>query len=254
MDVPLDKDRHLRYLKRCLRSLLPYQYTSNDSIRMTLGCFIIAAVDLLTPTTTAPPTAPLLTPSDRRLFREWVLACQHPGGGFAGSPTHALPAHEYESHGAGHGGDEAGSLGVANIAATFFALQLLALLAEEQGSESAFAGVNRAATLSWLKRLQRGDGSFGEVLAQIPGRDGGGTRLISGGRDMRYCYLAAMIRWVLRGDVRPGQPGWVEDVDVGALVGHIRRSQTYDGGFSESSTHESHGASAGLPRLPARHC
>ncbi len=58
---------------------------------------------------------------------------------------------------------------------------------------------------------------------------------------MRYCYLAAMIRWVLRGDVKEGVSGWVEDIRVEALVSHIKCGQTYDGGFAESSMHESHG-------------
>lgn len=73
--------------------------------------------------------------------------------------------------------------------------------------------------------------------------------MIAGGRDMRYCYLAAVVRWALRGDVREGEQGWVEDIDVDALVAYIRGGQTYDGGIAESSQHESHGefsASSGL--------
>ena len=82
--------------------------------------------------------------------------------------------------------------------------------------------------MTWLKKLQREDGSFGEVL--------NGEGRISGGRDMRYCYIAAIIRWALGG----GEGDKSLDFNVDALVGHIRRAQTFDGGMSESSTHESH--------------
>lgn len=64
--------------------------------------------------------------------------------------------------------------------------------------------------------------------------------MIAGGKDMRYCYLAAAVRWMLRGDLSPSHPEYVEDIDVPALVAHIRRGQTYDGGFAESWAHESH--------------
>lgn len=64
--------------------------------------------------------------------------------------------------------------------------------------------------------------------------------IIAGGKDMRYCYLAAAVRWMLRGDLSPSHPEYVEDIDVPALVAHIRRGQTYDGGFAESCAHESH--------------
>lgn len=50
-----------------------------------------------------------------------------------------------------------------------------------------------------------------------------------------------MIRWMLRGHVQKGEAEWVEDIDVDSLVRYIRQGQTYDGGFSESSVHESHG-------------
>lgn len=242
-DPPLDKPRHLRYWQRCARTLLPHHYTPNDSQRLTLGFFIVAAIDLLSFPADAKP---LLTPADRRGLRAWVLSCQHPHGGFCGSPSHVFPR--------ARDGDD-GASGNANIAATYFALLLLPLLTEAEHAEGgAYAGVDRAGTLRWLRRLQRvdGDGSFGEVVYGLPsfgdtdqGRDGrpgeeGRRYMIGGGRDMRYCYLAASIRWILRGDVAEGDAAYVEDIDVPALVRHIRRSQSYDGGFSESLGHESH--------------
>lgn len=289
-DPPLDKPRHLRYWQRCVRTLLPHHYTSMDSTRLSLGFFIVASIDLLTPSpstssstsTTAsttpdsPPDKPLLTPSDRRRLRQWVLSCQHPQGGFCGSPTHVLPPeHQHDSTENAH------------IGGTYFALLLLALLADNDddtgpssstraSAASAFAGVDRVRTLRWLRRLQRPeDGSFGEIVYDPPlsatatatatatttsgdndnkktNNNGNGDRtgddnarskpMIAGGKDMRYCYLAAAVRWMLRGasDDADGDDDYVEDIDVPALVAHIRRGQTYDGGFAESWRHESH--------------
>lgn len=252
-DPPLDKPRHLRYWQRCARTLLPHHYTPNDSQRLTLGFFIIAALDLLSSSPSSDDkndlktNKPLLTPSDRRSLRAWVLSCQHPNGGFCGSPTHVFP-HDAASH-------DTTETGNANIAATYFALLLLPMLSEPQQAEGgAYVGVDRAKTLRWLRRLQRvdGDGSFGEVVYEVPSFGGGEQErdtgkkenkmkyIVGGGKDMRYCYLAAAIRWILRGDVGPEEESYVEDINVAALVQHIRRSQSYDGGFSESLGHESH--------------
>lgn len=200
--MSLEKTRHIRYWQRCHRTLLPGHYTPHDSTRMTLAFFIIASLDLL-----STPSTPLLTPSDRRALRTWVFSLQHPSGGFVGSPTHLLPREHYLAT------PESPD---ANLAATFFAILLLALADEGEGG-CAFAGVDRRLALQWLRRLQREDGSFGEVVDR-EGR-------VMGGRDMRYCYLAACIRWCLRGDVREGDEAWVEDIDVEGLVRHIRRAQ-----------------------------
>lgn len=195
----LEKQRHIRYWQRCQSALLPSHYTPHDSTRMTLAFFITSSLTLL-----STPSEPLLPSSSKAAIRSWVLALQHPNGGFAGSPTHLLPRSNYL----------ATESSDANLAATYFALLLLAV-ADEEGC--AFAGVDRKLTLRWLRGLQRADGSFGEV--------GGEEGEICGGRDMRYCYLAACIRWCLRGDVKEGDEAWVEDIDVDALVGHIRRAQ-----------------------------
>lgn len=248
----LDATRHMRYFQRCFRTMLPRQYTGNDSTRMTLGFFIIAAMDLLTPARPAtaaagaesaspPKPADPLTNEDRHRIRDWVLAAQHTHGGFCGSPTHVLPAHEYDDWDFESASPCPGNPGSANIAATAFALLLLALVADPAAPESAFAGVRRTATLRWLRKLQRPDGSFGEVLVEMTMPAGRGET-IAGGRDMRYCYIAAMIRWMLRGDISQGDPGWVEDIDVEALASYIRKAQTFDGGVGENSMHESHGA------------
>ncbi|KAL5608536.1 hypothetical protein FOBRF1_009033 [Fusarium oxysporum] len=206
----LDKQQHIKYWQRCHKSYLPSPYTAYDSTRLTFACFIISALDIL--------SVPL-THTERGAIRRWVLSLQHPEGGFCGSSTHALPGQEAYK-------------GTANIAATFFALVLLGLAADgEDEARSAFNGVDRVRLLKWLNRLQRKDGSFGQNLW-----DGE----IVGGRDMRHSYLASCIRWMLRGDVKEGDEGWVEDLNVDEMIAHIKRGQTYDGGVAESSQHESH--------------
>ncbi|KAF9779952.1 hypothetical protein IL306_000938 [Fusarium sp. DS 682] len=191
----LDKQQHIKYWQRCHKSYLPSPYTAYDSTRLTFACFIISALDLL--------SVPL-TKTERDAIRRWVLSLQHPEGGFCGSSTHALPGQEAHK-------------GTANIAATFFALVLLGLAADgEDEARSAFNGVDRIRLLKWLKGLQRQDGSFGQNFW-----DGE----IVGGRDMRHSYLASCIRWMLRGDVKEGDEGWVEDLNVDEMIAHIKRGQ-----------------------------
>lgn len=97
----------------------------------------------------------------------------------------------------------------ANLPATFFALLSL-------GFVGGLEGVKRKECLNWLKRLQREDGSFGEWIAP--------NGKIQGGNDMRYCYVASAIRWVLRGDV-PASEQAEDDINLEGLVGHLRNGQ-----------------------------
>jgi geranylgeranyl transferase type-1 subunit beta len=77
-------------------------------------------------------------------------------------------------------------------------------------------GVHRRKLLQWLAKLQRKDGSFGQNLwDETP----------VGGSDMRHSYLASLIRWMLRGSVEKGDAAWVEDIDVEAMIAHIRNGQ-----------------------------
>ncbi|KAJ1327743.1 geranylgeranyl transferase type-1 subunit beta [Microdochium nivale] len=230
---PLDTARHIRYWQRCYKSLLPHHYTSMDSTRLTLGFFIVAALDLLSSASSysEPPPDPraasLIPAADRKRLRDFILSLQHPLGGFCGSPNHVLPREWSVEWDAAQDREVAGDPANPNIAATAFALLLLGLLAEGDGA-GAFNGVHRERTLAWLKRLQRDDGSFGDVVNE--------HGFVSGGRDMRFCMLAATVRYILGGD----RVGKEDDINVEALVAHIRRGQTFDGGISESATHESH--------------
>ncbi|KAH8814341.1 terpenoid cyclases/protein prenyltransferase alpha-alpha toroid [Hyaloscypha sp. PMI_1271] len=215
MEEPkLDVERHIKYWQRCLKTLLPSQYTSTDSNRMMLGFFILSALDLLG---TGADTFP---ENDRRNIRDWILKCQHPNGGFCGSPNHRFPDAYYVD--VGHGRQQ---MDPANLPATFFAILSLSFV-------GTLEQVRRDDCLKWLKTLQRDDGSFGELVTQ----DG----TIEGGRDMRYCYIAAGVRWMLKGDTPPIGEEKEGDIDLEKLVDHVRSGQTYDGGISESFQHEPH--------------
>lgn len=234
----LDIERNLRYWKMCLDRPLPHHYLSNEGNRMALAYFIVNSISILT--THAPDeetpsqTKPLIPPEDRRRLREWVLSHQQPGGGFAATSSLVFPLQGYEYWESETGAQDMEPPGVANLPATLFALQLLALLADEGDEAGAFEGVDRVQILRWLRRLQREDGSFGEVLRQLPGHGW----FIGGGYDMRYCYIAASIRWMLRGDVREGEPGWVDDFDTQGLADYILRSQVLQfGSFHAATSH-----------------
>lgn len=200
-DLQLDVALHTKYWLMCFKSLLPTGYTSNDSSRMTFGFFILSALDLLG------IGADTFPEKDRTKIRDWILKCEHPNGGFCGSPNHRFPDAYYVDVGQGKQ-----SMDPANLHATFFAILSLSLT-------GSLDRMNRDACLKWLKTLQREDGSFGELITQ----DG----VIEGGKDMRYCHTATAVRWLLRGDVREGDVPEEEDINVESLVDHIRAGQVH---------------------------
>ena len=187
----LNKPTHIRYFLRCLKTLLPTAYTSNDSQRMTLAFFVLCALDLLD------ALEPNTTEAERSAYVEWIYRCQHPNGGFRGFTGADMGEATNE------GKQE---WDPANIAATYFALASLAVLGDDLGS------VKRIECLRWLKRLQLQDGTFGEALG-LRGE-------VQGGRDMRFCYCAAAIRSILGGD-NEGQ----QDIDVEGLMRFFEASQ-----------------------------
>jgi geranylgeranyl transferase type-1 subunit beta len=198
MDRPkFDADRHISYWQRCFKSLLPTEYTSTDSSRVLLGFFILSALDILG------VGVDKLPPSDVKKLRSWILSCQHPNGGFCGSPNHKYPKNYYDVTGQY-------DIDPANLPATFFAILSLSFV-------GGLRDVKRIECLRWLKKLQREDGSFGEVL----GEDG----KVEGGRDMRYCHFASGVRWMLRGDLGPSGKETYEDIDVDRMVRHIRAGE-----------------------------
>jgi geranylgeranyl transferase type-1 subunit beta len=164
---------------------------------MALAFFILSALDILG---AGADTLPL---DDVASYRSWILGCQHPSGGFCGSPAHRYPDEYYDEF-------EEINIDPPNLAATYFAILSLNFTG---GLEE----VKRSKCLRFVKSLHREDGSFGQVL----GRDG----KIEGGRDMRNCHFASTIRWILRGDLEPSTGDFYEDIDVDKLVRHIRNGE-----------------------------
>ena len=193
--APFHKDRHIKYWLRCLKTFLPTSYTSNDANRMLLATFTLSALDLLSALDTH------TTPAERAAYADWIYSCQHPAGGFR-----SFNGTDF----GGQGQDGSGRWDSANVAGTFFALVGLAVLGDSLDR------VRRKETLAWLKKLQLEDGSFAEVL--------GDEGPPEGGQDVRFCFLAALVRWILRieGEDEGDDP---DDVDVEALAKFLIASQ-----------------------------
>lgn len=208
----LNKPRHIKYYLRCLKTFLPSLYTTADSNRVLLAYFTLAGLDVLDVLYTE------TTPDERRGYVEWIYHCQVPTGGFRGFTGTDFGDHQRTPDNA--------CWDPASIPSTFFALVILVILGDD------LARVKRTECLRWLPRLQRPDGSFGDLL----GADG----CIEGGRDLRFCCFAAGTRYLLRGPKALGVEQ-VEDIDVERLVAFIEACQTYDGGMSEAPFCESHG-------------
>ncbi|KAF2710508.1 geranylgeranyl transferas-like protein type i beta subunit [Pleomassaria siparia CBS 279.74] len=206
----LNYAKHINYWRRCLKTFLPYQYTGNDSMRMTFACFILSALDLLGDLHAA------LSEEERQGYIEWAYHCQLPEGCFRSFP------------GTDFGSSRSAENQIwdpAHVPGTYFALILLALLGDD------LSRVKRREILIWLTKVQRPDGSFGAAV----GEHGN----VEGGNDPRFGYMATGIRWILRGHVE-GLVDGVPDIDVDKFVECVRRSETYDGGITETTLHESH--------------
>lgn len=209
---------------------------------MTLGYFIIAGLDLLGalhPPSSAESSKGSISASERQGYVNWIYHCQLPSGGFRGFP------------GTDFGADKRNAdnevWDPANLPATFFALVTLLMLGDD------LVRVRRMQCLRWLTRMQREDGSFGEVL--------GAEGKIEGGNDLRFCCCAAGIRYILRGRDEEFLKR-VEDIDTQRLIEYVENCQvrsmrscscsidrrvdcfcykTYDGGFAQAPWLEAHG-------------
>ena len=199
----LSKDKHVKYWLRCLKTYLPDHYTSNDSNRMTLAFFTLSALDLLG------VLHERTTISERTEYIDWIYLCQHPSGGFRGFTG--------SNFGDGLRNGDNGHWDPANLAGTFFALAALAVLGD--GMER----VKRKECLEWLTKLQCEDGSFGEVL--------GAESKIEGGGDVRFCYLATVVRWILQGPEQEYDD--VKDIDIDKLAAFIMASQVRTKRYSD---------------------
>jgi geranylgeranyl transferase type-1 subunit beta len=174
-------------------------YTANDSNRMYLAYFILSACDVLDILTTS------TQPTERQSWIDWIYHCQHPNGGFRMWPG--------TDFGERANADNA-KWDPANINATYFALASLLILGDD------LKRVKRKATLRWVCEMQRDDGSFGETIVD-------GKR--EGGRDPRLGYCATGVRYVLRGDTKPGpieiDGESINDIDFDKYVECLRRSE-----------------------------
>lgn len=165
---------------------------------MYLGFLMFAGLDLLGALDTA------LSTEERTNFVDWIYQCQHPDGGFRMWPGTEFGEHRNE---------ENAKWDPANVPATYFALAALLIAGDD------LKRVHRAATLQWIRRMQRPDGSFGETL--VEGR-------IEGGMDPRFGYCAAGVRHILRsrgvGSLTT-DGSTVEDIDVDGLIQCILLSE-----------------------------
>ncbi|KAL4808545.1 terpenoid cyclases/protein prenyltransferase alpha-alpha toroid [Aspergillus unguis] len=205
------KDRHITYFLRCLKTFLPGLYTSNDSNRMLLAFFTVSGLDLLGALQSK------TTPEERQGYIEWIYHCQVPSGGFRGFTGTDFGVEKRTQ--------ENGAWDPANVPSTFFALVILLILGDD------LSRVERIKCLKWLPKMQRPDGSFGEVL--------GPKDQIEGGGDLRFCCFAAGTRYILRGTRGAGLED-VKDINVEKLVTFIESCQAYDGGMAEGPYCEAH--------------
>jgi geranylgeranyl transferase type-1 subunit beta len=211
-DPAFNLTRHITYWLRCARTFLPNPYESGDASRMLFGFFIVSALDLLGLLDPDLETGKAkITDEEKKGWVDWIYHCQHPSGGFRGFTGTIVEGQESEWD-------------PANLPSTFFALCILLILGDD------LERVEREASLVWVKKLQRKDGSFGEVL--------GGRAKIEGGKDLRFCCCAAGILHILRDGDRHDDPMTV--FDESAMVEYIASCQSYEGGFSEGPFREAH--------------
>ncbi|KAL9047089.1 MAG: hypothetical protein Q9214_000249 [Letrouitia sp. 1 TL-2023] len=177
---------------------------------MTLAFFTLSALDLLGVLESS------TTVSERQAYIDWIYSCQHSHGGFRGFTGADMGEREDESN---------RHWDPANIAATYFAIANLAILGDN------LQRIDKKNCLLWLRKLQLDNGTFGEAL----GQDG----QVQGGNDVRFCFCATSIWWMLGGD-RQKKKELTKSINVETLLSFIKASQTYDGGFAKAPSNEAH--------------
>jgi len=199
MEAPhLDKDRHIKYWKRCAQ-LLPEPYMAGESNRMSFGFFIVAALDLLGCLET------VITSEERQSWIEWIYVCQvpHTGGfrGFTGTSLAGLRSpHNWHWD-------------PANLPNTYFALATLLILGDD------LARVRRQECLAWVRQLQLPNGSFGELLGE--------DNQIQGGSDPRLCMCATGIIRILMGKEEQGRESGISQIKLQQYLADCQVSHLY---------------------------
>ncbi|EXJ75875.1 uncharacterized protein A1O5_00383 [Cladophialophora psammophila CBS 110553] len=207
-DCLLDRERHIKYWKRCAQ-ILPEPYTSGEASRMSFGFFIVAALDLLGALDT------VITPSEKRGWIEWIYTCQVPHtGGFRGFTGTMLGGQR--SYHNWHWDP-------ANLPNTYFALVTLVILGDD------LSRVKRRECLAWVAGLQRPNGSFGEFLGE--------NDVVEGADDPRHFMCAVGIIKILQGNGEHAErPGF----DEAGLQRYIANCQSHEGGIGQAPLLEAH--------------
>ncbi|KAK9474288.1 terpenoid cyclases/protein prenyltransferase alpha-alpha toroid [Dipodascopsis tothii] len=193
----LARTQHVGFLLGALTNTLPSYFTTLDASRAWILFWSLNALATLDPEFasgrgTHYAAYPSVRYAELRARAvESVFACWSPAGGFAG-----------------------GNGQMAHLAPCYAAMNALAIA----GDESAWARVDRAALLRWLRALKQADGSF--------------VMHVGGEADVRamYCALAvAALANVLTEELVAGAAAWVASC------------QTYEGGFGGAPGDEAHG-------------
>ncbi|KAJ9605162.1 geranylgeranyl transferase type-1 subunit beta [Cladophialophora chaetospira] len=204
----LDKQRHIKYWKRCAQ-LLPEPYTSGDSSRMSFGFLIVAALDLLDVLDS------VVDSIEKQSWIEWIYACQVPHtGGFRGF-TGTMFGGQRSYHN--------WHWDTANLPNTYFALATLVMLGDD------LARVNRSGCLAWVRSLQRPNGSFGEFSGE--------NDEVEGADDPRHCMCAVGILNILQGDAVNGANFTINEQ---SLRKYIANCQSPEGGIGQAPLLEPH--------------
>ena len=200
-----DKPRHIKYWKRCA-TLLPEQYTTGDGSRLSLGFFIVAALDLLDALDT------VITAEERQSWIKWIYSLQVDSGGFRGFPGTNLGDRRSRTN---------AHWDMANLHQTFLGLVTLVMLGDD------LKRVSRTACLQWVRSLAREHGGFGEMVGE------GG--IVLGKDDLRSVYCAVGIVYVLASEGEGAQ--WL---DRESIVRHLANCQDVEGAFGQSCLREPH--------------
>ncbi|KAL5004408.1 hypothetical protein ScPMuIL_017864 [Solemya velum] len=203
------KDKHVKFFKRCLQ-VLPPQYSSLDTSRMTIAFFALSGLDILDSLSEIE--------ADRDNIINWIYSLQLLPDkqetnldqcGFRGSSTLGNSSDPDKArkapipHDSGH------------IAMTYTALASLLILGDD------LSRANKTSILAGLRKLQLQDGSFCPVPA--------GSE-----NDMRFVYCASCISYIL--------DDWA-GIDMPRVLDYIQKSLSYDGAIGQGPGLESHGGS-----------
>ncbi|KAK7481336.1 hypothetical protein BaRGS_00027416 [Batillaria attramentaria] len=201
------RDKHVKYFKRILH-VIPGQYSSLDTHRMTLAFFALSGLDLL--------GALDEIEQDRDAIIEWIYSLQvvpNSQGtnlsqcGFRGSSTLGNPFDTQKCQ------DKAVPYDSGHVTMTYTALASLLILGDN------LSRVHRAAVIAGLRSLQQEDGSF----SCVP--EGSET-------DMRFVYCACCVCYMLN--------DW-SGINRAKTVEYISSSVTYEGAMGQGPGGEAHG-------------